>query len=92
MKLLRFGSPGSEKPGLLDTDGNIRDLTSIVGDITNKVVEPDSLAHIGSFDVSGLPIVTGNPRLGPCINGVGKFVCIGLNYTDHALELSLIHI
>ena len=86
MKLLRFGSPGSEKPGLLDTDGNIRDLTSIVGDITNKVVEPDSLAHIGSFDVSGLPIVTGNPRLGPCINGVGKFVCIGLNYTDHALE------
>ena len=86
MKLLRFGSPGSEKPGLLDTDGNIRDLTSIVGDITNKVVEPDSLAHIGSFDVSRLPIVTGNPRLGPCINGVGKFVCIGLNYTDHALE------
>ena len=86
MKLLRFGSPGSEKPGLLDADGNIRDLTSIVGDITNKVVEPDSLAHIGSFDVSGLPIVTGNPRLGPCIDGVGKFVCIGLNYTDHALE------
>ena len=86
MKLLRFGSPGSEKPGLLDADGNIRDLTSIVGDITNKVVEPDSLAHIGSFDVSGLPIVTGNPRLGPCINGVGKFVCIGLNYSDQALD------
>ena len=86
MKLLRFGSPGSEKPGLLDADGNIRDLTNIVGDITNKVVQPDSLAHIGSSDVTGLPIVPGNPRLGPCINGVGKFVCIGLNYTDHALE------
>ena len=86
MKFLRFGSPGSEKPGLLDADGKIRDLTSVVGDISNQIVGPDSIADIAAVDLSELPIVPGNPRLGPCISGVGKFVCIGLNYTDHALE------
>ena len=86
MKFLRFGSPGSEKPGLLDADGNIRDLTSVVGDISNQIVGPDSIAAIASVDISEFPIVRGNPRLGPCISGVGKFVCIGLNYSDHALE------
>ena len=86
MKLLRFGSPGSEKPGLLEADGYIRDLTSVVGDISNQIVGPDSIADIASVDISEFPIVRGNPRLGPCISGVGKFVCIGLNYTDHALE------
>jgi 2-keto-4-pentenoate hydratase/2-oxohepta-3-ene-1,7-dioic acid hydratase in catechol pathway len=86
MKFLRFGSPGSEKPGLLDADGNIRDLTSVVGDISNQIVGPDGIADIASVDISEFPIVRGNPRLGPCISGVGKFVCIGLNYTDHALE------
>ena len=86
MKFLRFGSPGSEKPGILDADGNIRDLTSVVGDISNQTVGPAGIADIASVDISGLPIVRGNPRLGPCISGVGKFVCIGLNYTDHALE------
>ena len=86
MKFLRFGSPGSEKPGLLDADGKIRDLTSVVGDISNQIVGPDSIADIAAVDLSELPIVPGNPRLGPCISGVGKFVCIGLNYTDHVLE------
>jgi 2,4-diketo-3-deoxy-L-fuconate hydrolase len=83
MKLLRYGNPGFELPGALDSDGNIRDLSGLVSDI-----DGDSLASITvqDIDLSGLPIVADVSRLGPCVGKVGKFICIGLNYVDHARE------
>ena len=83
MKLLRYGNPGFELPGALDSDGNIRDLSGLVSDI-----DGDSLASITvqDMDLSGLPIVADVSRLGPCVGKVGKFICIGLNYVDHARE------
>ncbi|AXF01896.1 fumarylacetoacetate hydrolase family protein [Paraburkholderia hospita] len=86
MKLLRYGPPGGEKPGLLDTDGNVRDLSDHVADISGDVLLPDSLARLKALDVTSLPRVGGNPRLGPCVGGTRKFICIGLNYSDHAAE------
>lgn len=86
MKLLRFGDAGAEKPGLLDSDGNIRDLSGVVPDLAGASLHPDSLAKIAAVDPSSLPVVEGNPRLGPPIAGTGKFICIGLNYADHAEE------
>ena len=98
MKLLRFGNSGQEKPGIIDNDGNIRDLSGVVDDINGSTVSPDGLNKINQIDISSLPIVSDNPRIGPCVGSVGKFLCIGLNYSDHAAEtgaevpLSLIHI
>ncbi|TCQ82139.1 2-keto-4-pentenoate hydratase/2-oxohepta-3-ene-1,7-dioic acid hydratase in catechol pathway [Ochrobactrum sp. BH3] len=86
MKFLRYGETGQEKPGLLDADGNIRDLSAHVGDLSGAALAPDALAKLGSLDVYALPKVEGNPRLGPCVAGTGKFICIGLNYADHAAE------
>ena len=86
MKFLRFGETGQEKPGLLDADGNIRDLSAHVSDLSGAVLNPEALAKLGSLDVNALPKVEGNPRLGPCVAGTGKFICIGLNYSDHAAE------
>jgi 2-keto-4-pentenoate hydratase/2-oxohepta-3-ene-1,7-dioic acid hydratase in catechol pathway len=86
MKLLRFGSPGAEKAGVLDADGNIRDLTRWVSDIGPEALAPRSLARLRSIDTSTLPVVDRSVRLGPCVGSVGKFVCIGLNYSDHAAE------
>ncbi|CAN7384152.1 fumarylacetoacetate hydrolase family protein [Paraburkholderia sp. SIMBA_054] len=86
MKLLRYGPPGGEKPGLLDTDGNVRDLSGHVADISGDVLLPDSLARLKALDVTSLPRVGGDPRLGPCVGGTRKFICIGLNYSDHAAE------
>ncbi len=86
MKLLRFGNLGEEKPGILDKNGKIRDLSEIVGDINGETISPDSLNKIKKLDLSKLPEVTTNPRIGPCVNNVGKFLCIGLNYSDHAAE------
>ncbi|MEM5339706.1 fumarylacetoacetate hydrolase family protein [Paraburkholderia azotifigens] len=86
MKLLRYGPPGEEKPGLLDTDGNLRDLSGHVTDIAGDVLLPDGLARLKALDVTSLPRVEGNPRLGPCVGGARKFICIGLNYSDHAAE------
>ncbi|AUT70837.1 fumarylacetoacetate hydrolase family protein [Paraburkholderia hospita] len=86
MKLLRYGPHGGEKPGLLDTDGNVRDLSGHVADISGDVLLPDSLARLKALDVTSLPRVGGNPRLGPCVGGTRKFICIGLNYSDHAAE------
>ncbi|GGB03346.1 2-hydroxyhepta-2,4-diene-1,7-dioate isomerase [Brucella endophytica] len=86
MKLLRYGEAGQEKPGLLDAEGNIRDLSGHVGDIAGAVLAPEALAKLGEIDVQSLPLVSGNPRLGPCVAGTGKFICIGLNYADHAAE------
>jgi len=86
MKLLRYGAPGAEKPGLLDAEGRIRDLSGRIDDLSGAALDPDALASLAAIDVSDLPVVDGNPRLGPCVAGTGKFICIGLNYSDHAAE------
>ncbi len=89
MKLLRYGDPGAEKPGMLDGDGGLRDLSGEVGDITGAVMGDDALARLRSLDPATLPLVEGSPRIGPCVAGVGKFLCIGLNYSDHAAEAGM---
>jgi 2-keto-4-pentenoate hydratase/2-oxohepta-3-ene-1,7-dioic acid hydratase in catechol pathway len=86
MKLLRYGPVGQEKPGLLDDNGTLRDLSAHVDDIANDTISPEGLATLSSLDVSTLPAVEGSPRLGACVSGIGKFMCIGLNYSDHAAE------
>lgn len=86
MKLLRYGPPGQEKPGLLDAGGRIRDLSAHVSDLAGAALLPDSLARLKAVDPASLPLVAGEPRLGPCVAGTGKMVCIGLNYSDHAAE------
>lgn len=90
MKLLRFGAPGQEKPGLLDNDGNVRDLSTIINDVAGEALSPAILNKISTLDIKNLPIVDGKPqedlRLGPCVGQTGKFICIGLNYADHAAE------
>lgn len=86
MKLLRHGAPGAEKPGLLDGEGRIRDLSSVIPDIAGEAITPEGLQRLRALDVSALSLVDGAPRLGPCVGRVGKFVCIGLNYSDHAAE------
>ena len=89
MKLLRYGDAGRERPGLLDADGRMRDLSSVVSDIAGDTLLPENLARLRDTDGSGLPEVPGNPRIGPCVGSVGKFVCVGLNYSDHAAESGL---
>lgn len=84
MKFLRYGAPGAEKPGVLDADGNIRDLSRLVSDLSGTVLE--NLSALSGMDVSALPLVEGEPRLGSPVSGTGKFICIGLNYADHAAE------
>lgn len=86
MKLLRYGPQGAEKPGLLDNDGSIRDLSGVVSDVTGQALGGGLIDSLANLDVESLPVVAGDPRLGPCIGGVGKFICIGLNYADHAAE------
>src|SRR5918993_1759473 len=86
MKLLRFGRPGQERPGLLDDTGTIRDLSSHVPDLAGDALLPESLARLRGIEPASLPRVDGNPRLGACVSGVGKFICVGLNYSDHAAE------
>ncbi|HTJ99887.1 MAG TPA: fumarylacetoacetate hydrolase family protein [Bordetella sp.] len=86
MKLLRYGAKGQEKPGLLDPQGRIRDLSGHIADIGAAALLPDSLARLKALDPAALPLVAGTPRLGPCVTGTGKFICIGLNYSDHAAE------
>ncbi|CDX34015.1 Ureidoglycolate lyase [Mesorhizobium sp. SOD10] len=86
MKLLRYGEAGSEKPGLLDADGDIRDLSAHVADIAGTALHPASLEMLSRLDPKSLPVVSGKPRLGACVAGTGKFICIGLNYSDHAAE------
>ena len=86
MKFLRYGAPGQEKPGILDAKGQIRDLSARVNDLSGPALDPAALARLGDSDIDALPVVDGNPRLGPCVAGTGKFICIGLNYADHAAE------
>jgi 2-keto-4-pentenoate hydratase/2-oxohepta-3-ene-1,7-dioic acid hydratase in catechol pathway len=86
MKLLRFGETGCEKPGLLDGEGNIRDLSTVIADITGEILGNEKLLDLKAIDPATLPLVSPDTRLGPCIGGVGKLMCIGLNYADHAEE------
>lgn len=86
MKFVRYGEPGREKPGMLDADGRIRDLSALVPDITGRAFEDGSIARLRSIDPATLPLVPGEPRLGPCVGDVGAFHAIGLNYEDHARE------
>ncbi|MEQ8847689.1 fumarylacetoacetate hydrolase family protein [Botrimarina sp.] len=86
MKLLRYGPPGQEKPGLVDSDGRIRSLAGVIDDLAGAALGPDSLARLAELDAGSLDPVDEPVRLGPCVAGVGKFLCIGLNYADHAAE------
>lgn len=86
MKLLRFGPKGQEKPGLLDDAGVIRDLSGVVDDISGETLSDAVLSKLDAIDVTSLPAVDGDPRMGACVASVGKFICIGLNYADHAAE------
>ncbi len=89
MKLLRYGPQGQEKPGLLDAQGRLRDLSGQVADLAGEALGAESLARLRQLDPNSLPLVDGTPRLGPCVGRVGKFICIGLNYADHAAESGL---
>jgi 2-keto-4-pentenoate hydratase/2-oxohepta-3-ene-1,7-dioic acid hydratase in catechol pathway len=86
LKLLRFGDRGKERPGVLHSDGTIRDLSGVVPDIGGEALLPESIAKLQKLNLDGVPRVNGQARLGPCVAGVGKFVCVGLNYSDHAAE------
>ena len=86
MKLLRIGEPGKERPGLIDAQQQIRDLSSVVDDINGETLAAESLAKIAACDIESLPLLSSNQRLGPCVGNVGKFICIGLNYVDHCEE------
>lgn len=93
MKLLRYGVSGAEKPGLLDSSGRVRDLSGVIDDVAGQALSADSLATIAKIDPESLPVVEGKPqstlRLGSCVGNIGKFICIGLNYADHAAESGL---
>ena len=86
MKLLRYGEKGQERPALLDNNGQLRDLSAVVTDIAGETLSPQSIARLQDIDPSTLPLVEGSPRIGACVGQVGKFICIGLNYADHAAE------
>lgn len=89
MKLLRYGSIGAEKPGMLDSAGAMRDLSAVVPDIDGTVLGEATLARLRALDPASLPLVHGNPRIGACVARIGKFICIGLNYADHAAESNM---
>ena len=86
MKLLRYGEFGKERPGVLDKDGQIRDLSDHIKDLSGSVLNANSINKLKEVNVENLPTVEGTPRLGTCVSGFGKFMCIGLNYADHAAE------
>jgi 2-keto-4-pentenoate hydratase/2-oxohepta-3-ene-1,7-dioic acid hydratase in catechol pathway len=86
MKLMRVGAPGAEKPAILAADGTIRDLSAHVADIGGAAIGPEGLAKIAAIDTASLPVVSADTRIGACVAGTGKFICIGLNYSDHAAE------
>jgi ureidoglycolate lyase len=89
VKLVRYGAKGKEKPGLIDSNGKIRDLSKQVDDIGGTTLSPASLKKLAKINAAKLPLVKGNPRIGPCVGNIGKFLCIGLNYADHAAESGL---
>jgi len=89
VKLVRYGPSGQEKPGMLDAAGRLRDLSAHMADIAGAALSPDGLDNLRALDPESLPLVEGQPRIGPCVGAVGKFLCIGLNYADHAAESGL---
>src|SRR5262245_22948544 len=89
MKLVRYGRPGAEKPGVIGPDGKLRSLSKVIDDITPEVLSGPALRRLARLDVAKLPAVSGQPRLGCPLAGIGKMVCIGLNYTDHTIEVNL---
>ena len=91
MKLLRYGEIGKEKPGILDQDGKIRDLSNHISDINGDNISKESLNKISSIDVSSLPIIPENTRLGACVGNIGKFLCIGLNYSITLQKLECLY-
>ena len=86
MRLLRYGEKGAEKPGILDNDGKIRDLSGHINDIAPEHLTPKSLASLAAIDIASLPLIGGSPRLGVPLSYVPNLLCIGLNYADHAAE------
>lgn len=86
MKLLRYGQPGAERPALVDPQGNLRDLSDVIDDLAGSALSPASLDKLRQLNIDALPKVAGTPRIGACVGNVGKFICIGLNYADHAAE------
>jgi 2-keto-4-pentenoate hydratase/2-oxohepta-3-ene-1,7-dioic acid hydratase in catechol pathway len=86
MKLLRYGEPGNELPAMLDDNGALRDLSEYITDISDATLSPDGIAKLQALDPNSMPLVEGTPRIGPCVAKVGKLICIGLNYADHAAE------
>lgn len=89
MRLLRYGEMGAERPGMLDASAAIRDLSSVVADISGDTLSPEGLARLAAIDPETLPLVQGDPRIGACVGQVGKMICIGLNYSDHAEEAGM---
>jgi len=89
MKLVRYGAAGREKPGIVDREGHIRDLSGLLPDLAGEMLSPKSLAKLAKVKTDTLPPVRGNPRIGPCVGKVGNFIAIGLNYADHAAEAGL---
>ena len=89
MKLVRYGQPGREKPGIIDAEGRIRDLSEVVPDLAGDALSSKGLNKIRKTKIDSLPKVRGTPRLGPCVSGVGNFIAIGLNYSDHAAEAGM---
>lgn len=89
MKLLRYGPAGQERPGMLDAQGQIRDVSAHVPDWTGEQLAPEVLQRIAALTIESLPIVNGTPRIGPCVGHVGKLICTGLNYADHAAESNM---
>ncbi|EGF89638.1 fumarylacetoacetate FAA hydrolase family protein [Asticcacaulis biprosthecium C19] len=89
MKLCRYGPKGSEKPGVVDSDGHIRDLSGIISDLTPDTVRLSQLAKLTALDIAALPVVSGTPRYGVPVNNIGKIIAVGLNYADHAAESNL---
>jgi len=89
MKLVRYGDHGMELPGVVDRDGRVRSIVGLVPDIAGPALLPDSLARLGKIDLATLPLVDEDVRIGPCVGNVGKIVCIGLNYSDHASEAGM---
>ena len=90
MKLVRYGNAGHELPGVLDSEGKIHDLSTVIPDLAGAALSPSGLERLRALDVSTLPVVSEDPRIGPCVAGVGKFICIGLNYSDHAKESGMV--
>jgi ureidoglycolate lyase/2,4-diketo-3-deoxy-L-fuconate hydrolase len=89
LKLVRFGERGKERPGLVDQQGRVRDLSSHVSDIASETLSPATLSRLATVDVESLPLAPSDVRLGPCVGRVGKMICVGLNYSDHAAESNM---